>query len=68
MVAPLTERFVKAIDRFVAQERIDLVTFEKGQRKDDVAQQYLAAFKGEGRGRGRQAVADGARRVVLPDA
>ena len=26
---------------------MDLVTFEKGQRKDDVAQQYLAAFEGE---------------------
>jgi hypothetical protein len=47
MVAPMSEGFVKAIDRFVAQEGIDLVTFEKDQRKDDVAQQYLAAFKGE---------------------
>ena len=47
MVAPMSEGFVKAIDRFVAQEGIDLVAFEKGQRKDDVAQQYLAAFKGE---------------------
>jgi len=47
MVAPMTERFVKAIEGFVAREGIDLVTFEKGQRKDDVAQQYLAAFKGE---------------------
>jgi hypothetical protein len=47
MVAPMTERFVQAIDRFVEREGIDLVTFEKGQRKDDVAQQYLAAFEGE---------------------
>src|SRR5712692_10763354 len=47
MVAPMTERFGKAMDGFVAREGIDLVTFEKGQRKDDVAQQYLAAFKGE---------------------
>jgi len=47
MVAPMTERFVKAIEGFVAREGIDLVTFEKGQRKDDVAQQYLAAFKGD---------------------
>ena len=47
MVAPLSERFVEAIERFVAAEGIDLVTFEKGQRKDDVAQQYLAAFKGD---------------------
>src|SRR5260370_27375695 len=47
MVAPMSKRFVDAIERFVHTEGIDLVTFEKGQRKDDVAQQYLAAFKGE---------------------
>src|ERR1700674_2352932 len=47
MVAPMTERFVQAIEQFVHTEGIDLVTFEKGQRKDDVAQQYLARFNGE---------------------
>lgn len=47
MVAPMSKRFVEAIERFVAREGIDLVTFEKGQRKDDVAQQYLATFEGE---------------------
>src|ERR1700674_2408420 len=47
MVAPMGERFVDAIERFVHTEGIDLVTFEKGQRKDDVAQQYLARFNGE---------------------
>jgi hypothetical protein len=47
MVAPMSERFVDAIERFVHTEGVDLVTFEKGQRKDDVAQQYLASFKGE---------------------
>jgi hypothetical protein len=47
MVAPMSKRFVEAIERFVEEEGIDLVTFEKGQRKDDVAQQYLAAFTGE---------------------
>jgi hypothetical protein len=47
MVAPMTARFVAAIDRFVEREGIDLVTFEKGQRKDDIAQQYLAAFTGD---------------------
>jgi hypothetical protein len=47
MVAPMSARFVEAIERFVEREGIDLVTFEKGQRKDDVAQQYLAAFQGE---------------------
>ena len=47
MVAPMSERFIKAIDRFVAREGIDLITFEKGQRKDDLAQRYLAAFTGD---------------------
>src|SRR5215204_6134707 len=47
MVAPMSQRFVEAIERFVAAQGIDLVTFEKGQRKDDVAHQYLASFEGD---------------------
>ena len=43
-VAPMSQRFVEAIERFVDAEGVDLVTFEKGQRKDDGAQEYLAAF------------------------
>jgi hypothetical protein len=44
MVAPLTQRFVDAMERFASTEGVDLITFEKHQRKDDVAQKYLAAF------------------------
>ena len=47
MVAPMSQRFVDAMERFVETEGVDLITFEKGQRKDDVAQKYLAAFTGE---------------------
>jgi hypothetical protein len=47
MVAPMSEGFVQAIDRFAATQGIPLVTFEKGPWKDDVAQPYLAKFKGE---------------------
>jgi hypothetical protein len=47
VVAPMSERFVKAIDRFVETEGLDLVTFEKGQRKDDIAHEYLARFEGD---------------------
>jgi hypothetical protein len=47
MVAPMSQHFVEAIERFVATHGIDLVTFAKGQRKDDVAQAYLAKFEGE---------------------
>jgi hypothetical protein len=47
MIAPMSARFVAAFEQFVATQGIDLVTFEKGQRKDDVAQQYLAASDGQ---------------------
>jgi len=47
MVAPMGERFVEAMERFAETEGVDLVTFEKGQRKDDVAQAYLAKFQGD---------------------
>ena len=47
MVAPMSQRFVEAIERFVETQGIDLVTFEKGQRKDDVAQRYLGSCEGE---------------------
>ena len=47
MVAPMSERFVTALERFVTTHGLDLVRFEKGQRKDDVAKQYLATFKGD---------------------
>lgn len=45
-VAPMTEAFVKAIDRFAAEHDIDVVQFAKWQRKDDLTQQYLARFRG----------------------
>jgi hypothetical protein len=47
VVAPMSQRFVDALERVAEAAGVDLVTFEKGQRKDDVAQQYLATFEGE---------------------
>src|SRR2546427_1346042 len=47
LIAPMSQRFVDAIEHFVEAQGVDLVTFEKGERKDDVAQRYLAAFQGE---------------------
>jgi hypothetical protein len=44
MVAPLSKQFVQAIEDFAATAHVDLVTFEKDQRKDDLAQTYRAAF------------------------
>ena len=44
-VAPMTDAFVRNIEQFVDGEGVDLITFEKGQRKDDVTQKYLRKFK-----------------------
>jgi hypothetical protein len=42
VIAPMTEAFVRSIERFAQERHIDIVAFEKGQRKDDVAKEYLA--------------------------
>ncbi|HEY6316785.1 MAG TPA: hypothetical protein VI462_02730, partial [Acidimicrobiia bacterium] len=47
LMDPITKGFVAEIERFAAREGVDVVTFKKGQRKDDVAHEYLAAFTGE---------------------
>jgi len=47
MIAPTSRAFAAALERFATEQGVDLVTFTKGQRKDDVAQRYLAAFTGE---------------------
>lgn len=44
LMAPMTEAFVRSIDRFAEAEGIPVVSFKKGQRKDDVAKEYLAKF------------------------
>jgi hypothetical protein len=47
LMDPITKKFVKDIERFSEDQSVDLVTFEKGQRKDDVAHEYLADFDGD---------------------
>jgi len=44
-VAPMTEAFVRNVEEFVVAEGVDLITFEKKQRKDDVTQKFLRDFK-----------------------
>jgi hypothetical protein len=38
---------VAGIEGFAEQQGLDVVTFRKGQRKDDVAGAYLKAFQGD---------------------
>jgi hypothetical protein len=47
LMAPMSNTFVKSIESFAASEGIDLITFAKGQRKEDVAKKYLADFQGD---------------------
>jgi hypothetical protein len=46
LMAPMSAAFINAIDRFVQQEQIPLITFTKGQRKDDIALEYQSQFTG----------------------
>jgi len=47
LMAPMTAAFIGAIEKFAKAERIDVVLFKKGQRKDELAQKYLAEFPHE---------------------
>jgi len=44
VMAPITDAFVASIHRFADERGLELVAFKPGQRKDDLAQQYLAEF------------------------
>ena len=45
LMDPMSKGFVTAIDQFCTQHDIPRVDFAKGQRKDDLAHEYLARFE-----------------------
>ena len=45
-LAPVTGAFTRAVRAFAAERQIPWVDFARGQRKDDVAQKFLAGFTG----------------------
>lgn len=47
LFSPMSKAFVGSIEQRAASEGIDLIRFEKGQRKDEVAREYLAHFSEE---------------------
>ena len=51
-LARITERFTAAVQRFAREHGAPWVDFAKGQRKDDVAHEHLAAFTAAGRTEG----------------
>ena len=46
LMGPMTRRFVAAIERFARGEGVDLVRFERFERKDDRTKAYLRGFAG----------------------
>jgi len=52
LMAPISRTFVAAIERFVREQDVPLITFTKGQRKDDVAKAHLARFEAAGKTEG----------------
>ncbi len=44
LMAPISQAFIVAIEAFVAEHRVPLIPFEKGQRKDEVMAAHLARF------------------------
>jgi hypothetical protein len=48
MVEPITRRFVASIEDYVRDHDIPMITFGKGERKDDIAKPHHAAFDRDG--------------------
>jgi hypothetical protein len=46
LMDPISKDFIRQIETFVEQNGLELVTFGKGQRKDDLAADYRARFAG----------------------
>lgn len=47
LMEPMSRDFAKAMESFAKRERVPLLTFAKGQRKDYVMHEHLARFKKE---------------------
>jgi hypothetical protein len=47
LMAPMTRAFIAEIEAYLHQDNIPLLTFTKGQRKDDLAAEYLKRFTGQ---------------------
>ena len=47
LMAPISDAFVRSLDKFAARQKIPVIQFKKGQRKDDIAKEHLARFTGD---------------------
>jgi len=47
LMNPITKKFVADIEAFAQKQNVPILRFEKRQRKDDVAKEHLARFRGD---------------------
>src|SRR5438874_4904261 len=47
LMSPMSRSFVTTLEDFAAQQRVPLIQFRKGERKDDVMAEHLRRFTGE---------------------
>lgn len=47
LMDPISKSFIRSIEDFAKQNQIPLITFRKGERKDDVAAEYRVRFEKE---------------------
>jgi hypothetical protein len=46
LLEPISQNFIAGLYRFAKDQGVEVVDFAKGQRKDDVAHEFLAGFEG----------------------
>ncbi len=46
LMAPMTRRFVAAIKGYARQHRVEIVSFRRGERKDDRTREFLRQWRG----------------------
>ena len=49
LMAPMTRRFVADLEGFAKREGVDLIRFERGERKDERTKEYVPKCIGDGR-------------------
>jgi hypothetical protein len=47
LMAPIRDAFVKAIESYAKSNGVEVVSFDKGQRKDDVTKEHLKKWSGK---------------------
>jgi len=48
LMSPMTRGFVDRIERFAEERALEIVVFEKGQRKEDIAREHREGVRSEG--------------------